>query len=335
MSIYDRMPPLFEQLPKEQQQAQLRKGLGENLYNFFRTYNTPTNMSMDVADAFKQKSQFDLLQNQDTVQSDITAKKQSIVNDLSQGRITTKKAEDELDKLKKKQEKLDTSIATQGDNPFVQNQRVEQEKAQTLISDTNLTPETPEVEEKDLKDLRNEEDELKDEIGTTGGDTDDNTNWFDRLNEKVDLMAMGAAMLAGSSSGRGTAANIGQALQVGIASRNKEQLQEEAKKRADAQLAIQLLAAQGRNRLTNPQSVGALEAELRVAGAEGDNVNTIANFLYNNPQMNYNMSLLNPTQRQEFLSEFVDIGQGWFGDEIEMGNVIDAGGKAFNRIAGK
>ena len=334
MSIYDRMPPLFEQLPKEQQQAQLRKGLGENLYNFFRTYNTPTNMSMDVADAFRQKSQFDLLQNQDTVQSDITAKKQSIVNDLSQGKITTKKAEDELDKLKKKQEKLDTSIATQDENPFVKNQIAEQEKAQTLIDDTNLTPEIPE-EKKDLKDLREEQEELEDEIGTTGGDTDDNTNWFDRLNEKVDLMAMGAAMLAGSSSGRGTAANIGQALQAGIASRNKEQLQEEAKKRADAQLAIQLLAAQGKNRLTNPQAVGALEAELKVAGAEGDNVNTIANFLYNNPQMNYNMSMLSPAQRQEFLSEFVDIGQGWFGDEIEMGNVIKAGGKAFNRIAGK
>jgi len=334
MSIYDRMPPLFEQLPKQQQQAQLRKGLGENLYNFFRTYNTPTSMSMDVADAFKQKSQFDLLDNQEKVQSDITTKQQSIVNDLSQGKITAKKAEDELAKLKGKQEKLDTSIATQDDNPFVQNQKAEQEKAQTLIADTNLTPEIPE-QKTDLKKKREEASKVNEQAGVTGGDTDDNTNWFDRLNEKVDLMAMGAAMLAGSSSGKGTAANIGQALQAGIASRNKEQLQEEAKKRADAMLAIQLLAAQGKNRLTNPQAVGALEAELKVAGAEGDNVNTIANFLYNNPQMNYNMSLLSPAQRQEFMSEFVDIGQGWYGDEIEMGNVIKAGGKAFNRIAGK
>jgi len=291
-------------------------------------------MSMDVADAFKQKSQFDLLDNQEKVQSDITTKQQSIVNDLSQGKITAKKAEDELAKLKGKQEKLDTSIATQDDNPFVQNQKAEQEKAQTLIADTNLTPEIPE-QKTDLKKKREEASKVNEQAGVTGGDTDDNTNWFDRLNEKVDLMAMGAAMLAGSSSGKGTAANIGQALQAGIASRNKEQLQEEAKKRADAMLAIQLLAAQGKNRLTNPQAVGALEAELKVAGAEGDNVNTIANFLYNNPQMNYNMSLLSPAQRQEFMSEFVDIGQGWYGDEIEMGNVIKAGGKAFNRIAGK
>jgi len=188
----------------------------------------------------------------------------------------------------------------------------------------------------DLKDLREEEKEVKKESGVKEGDADtDDTNFFDRLNEKVDLMAMGAAMLAGSSSGKGTAANIGQGLQAGLASRKKEQLQDEAKKRADAMLAIQLLTAKGKGRLTNPQAVGALEAELKVAGAEGDNVNTIANYLYNNPQMNYNMSLLNPIQRQEFLSEFVDIGQGWFGDEIDMDNVIKAGGKAFNRTAGK
>jgi len=142
-------------------------------------------------------------------------------------------------------------------------------------------------------------------------------------------------MLAGSSSGKGTAANIGQALQVGLGSRRKEQLQDEAKKRADAMLAIQLLAARAKGRLTNPQSVGALESELKVAGAEGDNVNTIANYLYNNPQMNYNMSLLNPTQRQAFLDKFVSEGQGWMGDEIEMSNVIDAGTTALDFIKGK
>ncbi len=200
---------------------------------------------------------------------------------------------------------------------------------ETLQENLNITPIT------DLKEKREEAAKVNEQAGVTGGDAEDNTNWFDRLNQKVDLMAMGAAMLAGSSSGKGTAANIGQALQVGLGSRRKEQLQDEAKKRADAMLAIQLLAARAKGRLTNPQSVGALESELKVAGAEGDNVNTIANYLYNNPQMNYNMSLLNPTQRQAFLDKFVSEGQGWMGDEIEMSNVIDAGTTALDFIKGK
>lgn len=219
-------------------------------------------------------------------------------------------------------------------NAGVENQLRLMKESRGMVTEGADT-EAPEETIPDLKEKREEAAKVNEQAGVTGGDAEDNTNWFDRLNEKVDLMAMGAAMLAGSSSGKGTAANIGQGLQAGLASRKKEQLQDEAKKRADAMLAIQLLTAKGKGRLTNPQAVGALEAELKVAGAEGDNVNTIANYLYNNPQMNYNMSLLNPIQRQEFLSEFVDIGQGWVGDEIEMGNVIKAGGKAFNRTAGK
>jgi len=219
-------------------------------------------------------------------------------------------------------------------NAGVENQLRLMKESRGMVTEGADT-EAPEETIPDLKEKREEAAKVNEQAGVTGGDAEDNTNWFDRLNEQVDLMAMGAAMLAGSSSGKGTAANIGQGLQAGLASRKKEQLQDEAKKRADAMLAIQLLTAKGKGRLTNPQAVGALEAELKVAGAEGDNVNTIANYLYNNPQMNYNMSLLNPIQRQEFLSEFVDIGQGWFGDEIDMDNVIKAGGKAFNRTAGK
>ena len=321
MSIYDRMPPLFEQLPKEQQQAQLRKGLGENLYNFFRTYNTPTSMSMDVADAFKQKSQFDMVDNQEKVQSDITTKQQSIVNDLSQGKITAKKAEDELAKLKGKQEKLDTSIATQDDNPFVQNQKAEQEKAQTLIADTNLTPEIPEVKEKDLTEKRKETAEVNKQAGVTGGDAEDNTNWFDRLNQKVDLMAMGAAMLAGSSSGKGTAANIGQALQTGIASRNKEQLQEEAKKRADAMLAIQLLSAKNKGGFTNQGAkVAGLSSELQGAGIEGEKseLDALATLLY---RVDPNIVSAPEASRTKIFGEMSrTLGDNWFssGGEVDI-----------------
>ena len=260
-------------------------------------------------------------------QADIDADKARLIKRVQSGGLTGSEAQRKLDTLNERQGRLDRAVEV--GQPLIDKRK---QSADDFLEAVGADPI---VKENDLKEKREEAAKVNEQAGVTGGDTADNTNWFDRLNEKVDLMAMGAAMLAGSSSGKGTAANIGQALQAGLASRRKEELQDEAKKRADAMLAIQLLAAQGKNRLTNPQSVGALEAELKVAGAEGDNVNTIANFLYNNPQMNYNMSLLNPTQRQEFLSDFVNRGQGWVGDEIEMSNVIKAGAEAFEKVAGK
>jgi hypothetical protein len=178
----------------------------------------------------------------------------------------------------------------------------------------DITPTT------DLKELRKEEDELKDEIGTTGGDTEDNTNWFDRLNQKVDLMAMGAAMLAGSSSGKGTAANIGQALQVGIASRNKEQLQEEAKKRADAQLAIQLLAAQNKGGLYSNygSKVQGLSSELQGAGVDGEKseLDSLARLIYGvDPRI---INAPEAARNKVFKYMAKELGDDWFGDGGEI-----------------
>ena len=74
------------------------------------------------------------------------------------------------------------------------------------------------------------------------GDNDaavgDKQNWFDRINSKVDLMAMGAAMLANSGSGMGTAANFGKALQTGIASRAGQEKAAKDQQMAEALLLI-------------------------------------------------------------------------------------------------
>ena len=74
------------------------------------------------------------------------------------------------------------------------------------------------------------------------GDNDaavgDKQNWFDRINSKVDLMAMGAAMLANSGSGMGTAANFGKALQTGIASRAGQEKLAKDQQMAEALLLI-------------------------------------------------------------------------------------------------
>lgn len=124
-------------------------------------------------------------------------------------------------------------------------------------------------------------------VNTTAikGTADDDTNWFDAVNERVDLMAMGAAMLAGSGSGMGTAANLGQALQAGIGSRKSEATAAEAKAYKDKLLTLEALKAQSAMRKNNIAAaaarlgkpfenegakINAITAQLRGANIEGE-----------------------------------------------------------------
>lgn len=247
MSIYDRMPPLFEQLPREQQKEIIKENVGSGLIDFFKT----------------------LTQNR--------AGSPFIVGDVmseSENRPSPSLLKPTDRAIEATEESLDRINQSGIPNAGVENQLRLMEESRE-IKETPTTPApivSPADSIEDLQEKRQETAKVNEQAGVTGGDAEDNTNWFDRLNQRVDLMAMGAAMLAGSSSGKGTAANIGEALQVGIASRNKQQLQEEAKKRADAQLAIQLLAAQNKNGMyTNYGSkVQGLSAELQGAGVEGE-----------------------------------------------------------------
>lgn len=191
---------------------------------------------------------------------------------------------------------------------------------ETLQEKLSITP--------DLKELREIEDEIEDGNDKDNKDDnkdDDNTNWFDRLNEKVDLMAMGAAMLAGSSSGKGTAANIGEALQIGLASRRKEELQEEAKKRADAQLAIQYLSAMNKNNMyTNYGSkIQGISAELQGAGVEGEKseVDALARLIYG---IDNNIITVPEEARNKVFGEMArTLGDNWFssGGEVDIEEV--------------
>ena len=185
---------------------------------------------------------------------------------------------------------------------------------EAIQEELDITPTT------DLKEKREEAAKVNEQAGVTGGDTADNTNWFDRLNEKVDLMAMGAAMLAGSSSGKGTAANIGQALQVGIASRNKEQLQEEAKKRADAQLAIQLLAAQNKGGIYSNygSKIQSLSSELQGAGVDGEKseLDSLARLIYSVDHRIINAPEAARNKVFKYMAK--KLGDDWFGDGGEI-----------------
>jgi len=222
--------------------------------------------------------------------------------------------------IKATEESLDRINQSGIPNTGVENQLRLMKESRGIVAD-GVDTEAPEETITDLKEKRKEAAEVNKQAGVTGGDTEDNTNWFDRLNEKVDLMAMGAAMLAGSSSGKGTAANIGQALQAGLASRNKEQLQEEAKKRADALLAIQLLSAKNKGGFTNQGAkVAGLSSELQGAGIEGEKseLDALATLLY---RVDPNIVSAPEASRTKIFGEMSrTLGDNWFssGGEVDI-----------------
>ena len=69
---------------------------------------------------------------------------------------------------------------------------------------------------------------------------EDKQNWFDAVNDRIDLMAMGAAMLAGSGQrGATTMSRLGEGLQAGLASRAAQAKEAENKQYRDAVLLLQ------------------------------------------------------------------------------------------------
>lgn len=281
-----------------------------------------------VGDVMSQQGTRDLGMAEDStaLQSSIDADKERLIKRTQKGGLTGQEAQNKLDVINERQARLNRAVESQ--QPAIE---ARTESANTFLESVGADP----VSTTTLEKKRKEEKEVNEQAGVTGGDSPDQSNWFDTLNSKVDIMAMGAAMLAGSDSGRSTLGNLGVALQSGIASRRGQDKAEDAKKRADAMLAIQLLAAKNKGGLTQPQRVKALESELRVYGAEGDNVNTIANYLDSHPIMSQNLSKLDPTTRERFLIKFVDAGQGWIGSELKEDNILKAGEKAFKHIKGK
>lgn len=148
-----------------------------------------------------------------------------------------------------------------------------------------------------------------------GGDT----NWFDALNERVDLMAMGAAMLAGSGSGMGTAANLGRGLQAGIASRKGEALRAEEKKYKDAALLLDsmraraaLQAASGTGNIYKQYGakIDDLGADLVGLGIPQDEAKAVASTIFSST--NGNVMNMNPNARNTFLKQIIDGSTPWY-----------------------
>ena len=108
------------------------------------------------------------------------------------------------------------------------------------------------------------------------------TNWFDALESRVDLMAMGAAMLANAGSGRGTFENLGVALQAGLGAKKALTKAEQDKEYKDKLMALEVLKLQNvDNRFKNYSSkIDDLAASLEGKGVPKDESQGIASVIY-------------------------------------------------------
>lgn len=176
-------------------------------------------------------------------------------------------------------------------------------------------------------------------------------NWFDAVNERVDLMAMGAAMLAGSSSGEGTLANLGKGLQAGIAAKKSETQAAEAKKYRDAALALDAIRAQAAARRAQAQEraaglvdpfknegakINAIVSQLKAANIEGEpsDLNDIA-ALINTTDPSF---VTAPQELRSKVMDFMakDLGDNWFssGGNIDITKTREGYIKALQSLMG-
>lgn len=153
-------------------------------------------------------------------------------------------------------------------------------------------------------------------------------NWFDALNSKVDLMAMGAAMLANSGSGMGTAANIGRGLQAGIASRAGADKVAKDRQMAEALLLIrqqEALANMGKarqaqlgSRASNFNANKDMLASIFKTQGIDEGAEDAATFIIQ--QMPFDISNVDPKALNALGQIIADEGTGWGlgSDEIKM-----------------
>lgn len=296
------------------------------------------------------------------IQQEIDTGKKEIVESLQAGGMTAGEAEFNLDVLRQRQDRLNRAVQKTDENSakfdkdreellksLGEDPTIKRGLSPSGTTDDTFKEKTPEEKSQELQTAKIQT-KLKDTsaLDKSEGQGSGADNWFDAVNERVDLMAMGAAMLAGSSSGEGTLANLGKGLQAGIAAKKAETQAAEAKKYRDAALALDAIRAQAASRraraqemaalakdpLTWRESVDALSSELQVAGADEANTKVISQFIMGTPQLSGFLRGLDKDQRQSWIKEFVSVGQGWVGDEIEKGNVNTAINRATKKLMG-
>ena len=150
------------------------------------------------------------------------------------------------------------------------------------------------------------------EIDAEGGTGEKKTNWFDAVESRVDLMAMGAAMLANSSSGKGTLANLGEALQVGLGAKKSVAKAKQDKEYKDKLMALELLKLQNvDNKFRNYTSkISNISAMLEGKGVPDDESKGIASIIF--AETDGDFVDYDPNVQSSFLNDLIKGTTSWY-----------------------
>jgi len=155
-------------------------------------------------------------------------------------------------------------------------------------------------------------------------------DWFNAVNDRIDLMAMGAAMLAGSGQrGATTMSRLGEGLQAGLASRAAQAKDAENKQYRDAVLLLQAQKARAAG-ITDPfknygSKISDLSASLVGLGVPQDEAKAQAEVIYANT--NGRIMEADANERNKLLRDIIKGSTGMFdigSPDVDLNKIVPA-----------
>ena len=139
-------------------------------------------------------------------------------------------------------------------------------------------------------------------------------DWFNAVNDRIDLMAMGAAMLAGSGQrGATTMSRLGEGLQAGLASRAAQAKAAENKQYKDALLLLEAQKARAAG-IPDPfknysSKINDISSFMAGSGFEGDNLTELSRLVHG---VDTNFVSYPAATKKAIADEMATKGSNWF-----------------------
>jgi len=279
----------------------------------------------------------DITENQIKFQESINKDKSDIIDELKKGTITAPAGQRKLDVVQELQDRLDRGVKRQG-NKSIKFDEDRKKLLEDLGEDATEVqkridnPNAPIVPTTELPKEINTDATVtvpdSEVVGTSPEGAEDKQNWFDAINDRVDLMAMGAAMLASSGQrGANTLSRLGSGLQAGIASRSGQAKAIQDKQYKDALLLLRAQQARAAG-IPNPfenygPKINDISSFMAGAGFEGDNLTELSRLVHG---VDTNFVSYPAATKKAIADEMAKQGDNWFssGGELSTTDVGEA-----------
>tara|TARA_R100000951_G_scaffold80693_3_gene68503 strand:- start:5946 stop:7373 length:1428 start_codon:yes stop_codon:yes gene_type:complete len=269
-----------------------------------------------------------ITENQIKSQESINKDKSDIIDELKKGTITAPAGQRKLDVVQERQDRLDRGVKSQG-NKSIKFDEDRKKLLEDLGEDATEVqkridnPNAPSVPTTELPEDINTDATVtipEEGDGTSPEGAEDKQNWFDAINDRVDLMAMGAAMLASSGqAGANTLSRLGSGLQAGIASRAGQAKAIQDKQYKDALLLLRAQQARAAG-ITDPlKNYGAkisdISSFMAGSGFEGDNLTELSRLIHG---VDTNFVSYPAATKKAIADEMAKQGSNWFSSGGEL-----------------